>query len=211
MAEIMERTLTSERATTVTRSTIRLRRDVGQLETLCFEDAPCRQPKRSANTQKLVAGRRFPLLGHVRFFGQGLALATCLMAIGCGSGHPRMYPVEGKVFVNGTPAKDAVVVFHPLSQNATIAKMRPAGQTDATGSFRITCFQPNDGAPAGRYRVTIEWRKVAVDARTGKSDSGPDLLNGAYAEASKSPLEVTIDKVANALEPFNLQPSRRER
>src|SRR5262249_49138140 len=63
---------------------------------------------------------------------------------------PRTAPVAGRVlFEDGQPVTDGTVWFH-----AQEAPFRNAsGVIGKDGSFKLTSFAPNDGAPAGRYKV----------------------------------------------------------
>ena len=124
--------------------------------------------------------------------------------MGCGGG-TTCSPVRGSVQVDGKPAEGVLVVLHPLSDDQEVARLRPSATTVSGGSFQITCFESGDGAPPGEYSVTIEWRKEIDDPRTGKSDLGPDILRGRYADAKTTELSVTITAGDNDLPPFQLQ------
>lgn len=67
------------------------------------------------------------------------------------------YPVKGSVVIGKEPPKGAFVVFHPVSGSAT--GPYPAGYVTKFGGYSLTTYELGDGAPAGDYRVTIEWRQ----------------------------------------------------
>jgi hypothetical protein len=81
-----------------------------------------------------------------------LALAGMLTscAMGCGGNERRsVVPASGIVRIDGRPQRKLSVLFFP-------AGGRPAGGvTDAEGRFRLTTFEPGDGALIGEHAVTI--------------------------------------------------------
>ena len=75
-----------------------------------------------------------------------LLLATA----GCGNRTP--VPVTGTVTLDGEPVEGATVTFHALGDDK---EGRPAtGQTDKTGTFRLTTGN-EDGARPGEYKVVV--------------------------------------------------------
>lgn len=110
----------------------------------------------------------------------------------CSNGRQRLYPVEGTV-VDGSsqPAVNAVVVFHP-SEPDLLPRLRPRGRVDESGRFKVTTYQEGDGAPAGRYNVTVFWQRPQTSPFDG---DGPDILAGRYNDP-KSP-QVTFTVEAN--------------
>jgi len=61
-------------------------------------------------------------------------------------------PVSGLVTLDGTPVEGATVVFGPTSSTGGMAA---SGKTDATGRYKLTTRDPNDGALAGNYFAII--------------------------------------------------------
>jgi hypothetical protein len=131
----------------------------------------------------------------------------CLAAAACGGneyGGRRLYPVSGRILVNGQPANQALVTLFETNEaplDATGGVIRPQGWTDADGRFTLTSspHTMNDGAPAGEYRVTVTW-----PAHRSGFGMGPDKLGGKYAKAETSGLTVRIDEKKNALAPLEL-------
>lgn len=122
-------------------------------------------------------------------------------ALSCGNGKNRksVYPVRGQVFFQGKPATGALVLFHeinaPASQDA-----RPHGQVDPNGDFVLSTYAAKDGAPAGDYVVTVDWRQ----AIPGRGAAGPSVLPPEYSVPQQSPLRSTIRAESNNLPPFHL-------
>lgn len=161
-----------------------------------------------ANTMNVPAWRGFSRYPHpwakFRAVAWLLSLAALTLALpGCG-GRPGpsvpIYPTEGKVLVGGQPAAGALIVLWarpertpPICPNATVAE---------DGSFRLTSFAKNDGAPAGEYAVTVVWSPTTrVDGETYEE---PDRLKGRYSNPNTSGLQATIKTGKNALPTFEL-------
>jgi hypothetical protein len=79
--------------------------------------------------------------------------SALLLACGCGGSKIKIAPVTGQVFLGDKPAANATVTFHPVGGAATA--VRPTGKVDGEGTFHLTSYAADDGAPVGEYRVTI--------------------------------------------------------
>jgi hypothetical protein len=127
-----------------------------------------------------------------------------IFTAGCGkSEHGSLNPVTGEVFVNGQPAVNATVIFYPKQQDGEPpVKAYPGAVVGDDGSFKLTTWSKNDGAPEGEYVVTVVWSDTArVD---GETIDGPDKLRGRYAYKFNSTLSATIKKGKNQLPRFEL-------
>jgi hypothetical protein len=127
-------------------------------------------------------------------------LITGCVVMGC-SGEKRIptYPVSGKVVAaDGSPVDRALIVLHPQSSNATAPK--PRGTTQADGCFEVSTFNTADGAPEGKYQVTIE-RWVRKDPNESPVNHLPPNL----ASPATSGIEVEVKSSPNTLEPFRLR------
>jgi len=147
---------------------------------------------------------RFSGIPASRFAPRLVAWATSVaIPIACCSScakhdnHVPVYPVRGQVFVGDKPARKAFVVFHPAGAEDPAA-LRPYGHAGNDGSFQLTTFAPDDGAPAGEYQVSVVWL-----ADVGGEDP-PDQLKGRYRNPQTSKLKVTIREQQNELTPFKL-------
>jgi hypothetical protein len=134
-----------------------------------------------------------------------VALASC----GGGRNFPKVYPVKGKILVNGQPANDCQIYLNRTSGDSLSVPATPQAVTDKTGEFQITSYHTNDGAPEGEYVVTIEWRE-----RSGlmkQEFEGPDQLGGAYAKAERTKglkgFIVQVGREPLELPPFELTQS----
>lgn len=77
------------------------------------------------------------------------------VVLGCGSDAPKgpeklsTTPVDGVVTLNGKPAAEVSVSLHHSE-----GKVAPRGISDKDGKFSIATYGKDDGAPAGKYKVT---------------------------------------------------------
>ena len=84
-------------------------------------------------------------------------------ALGCGSGNPPTYPVQGKVvFADGKPLTTGGIV---LTESITgeHVHINARGAIDANGEFRLTTFNDDDGAVAGQHRVMVRAKRDSDD------------------------------------------------
>jgi hypothetical protein len=128
-----------------------------------------------------------------------IALAT---AAGCGqSAPPRVpvFPVEGRVEVNGRPADGALVVLHPKTDTSLPAAR---AQVKSDGTFTAMTYQPADGAAEGDYIVTVEWYKPVQ--KRGEWEQGPNLVAAKFGRPQTSQIEVHVAAQANQLPPIKV-------
>ncbi|HAC90650.1 MAG TPA: hypothetical protein DCF63_08445 [Planctomycetaceae bacterium] len=129
----------------------------------------------------------------------GVAIVSGLL-VGCSSEPAKLvtHAVEGRVVNGKSPISHATVVLHPV-QEFQGESIRPRGQTDADGKFRLTTYTQNDGAPSGEYRVTIQkWT-------TEKPEEGPqNRLSNKLSKPETSGLTATIQEGENKLDDFKI-------
>lgn len=114
-----------------------------------------------------------------------------------------VYPVSGSVRYKGQPASGARIAFHPLNPSPANRPV-PWATVAADGSFRLSTYLQGDGAPPGRYAVTILWPSEDRKDEDGTA-AGPDRLQGRYADPKTTPFQVEVRAQPNALEPFDLK------
>ena len=132
-----------------------------------------------------------------------LASGLALCAASCRhDGHEAVYPVTGKVFYQGQPAEGATVTFFRRGDGKPQAR-HPGAQVGSDGSFRLSTFVSYDGAPPGRYAVTVVYPSATW--QENGENMGPDVLHGRYADPQTTPLMAEIEKGPNSLEPFHLK------
>ena len=125
--------------------------------------------------------------------------AAFLLSIGCRQqSQDEIFAVEGVLMVNGVPAANASLAFHPL--NPGLNTRCPVARTDSRGRFHLTTHSDFDGAPAGDYAVTIVWPdEFGVADECSCSDPlHHDRLRGLYANADQSEFRITVQRSANS-------------
>lgn len=139
------------------------------------------------------------------------ALAVALPACqGSPSDRLPVFHAAGKVTYQDRPLADALVVFQradaPTDPSRTVPN--PTCRTVADGTFRLGTYEPDDGAPAGRYLVGVS-TACPSSGESGplvKRAGAPDVLKGRYADPKTSGLTAEIKEGANELPTFALNP-----
>jgi len=151
--------------------------------------------------------------GVTRVGISGVLLAFLAMNSGCQeSPGPKMepvVPVYGKVLVDKRPAVGAMVMFHPLPvETGRFDRIRSRGTVELDGSFELTTYNTDDGAPEGEYAVTVYWPGQRVgppDPNDEDSALPPDKLGLRYSNPTSTPLRATVTAPETQLEPFDLK------
>lgn len=129
-------------------------------------------------------------------------------------------PVQGRVTFSGKAVPRARVVFVPADSTASEGKKRvlPFADTDAQGNFEMKTYVDGDGAPPGKYRVSIIGIIGRSSGGVGKDNPGGESSNGPnqglvipadivkkFGDAETSGIEVTVQPGENKLQPFELK------
>jgi|SRR6185437_7569869 len=129
-------------------------------------------------------------LRSVGRYGIGFAwLALCGLVAGCGDGGPKLYPVTGKVLVNGKPLTSGSVVYNPDKAKGNTFTGVSVGELNADGVYTLdTNGKP--GAPAGSYKITITSSGAVSQDNTKPSAKSP--INVGYGLVETTNLETTV-------------------
>ena len=126
--------------------------------------------------------------------GRCTGLLVLLVAV-AGCGKQKTVPLHGTVTLDGRPLQGATVHFiaqDPEGRNAL-------GSTNAEGVFRLSTFEPDDGALPGSYKVIVR--------PATKAD--PELAAMTPAEAMKAASAGRkVNRPAVALPPRYSQPGQ---
>ena len=132
------------------------------------------------------------------FFGRcrpliAIGLVGVVLVSGCGGEEKPAIPVQGQLFYKGSePAAGALVVFHPVSSDTSTIK--PTGEVKEDGSFTLTTYRADDGAPAGEYTVTVVWLEKKTGAKLGEDHGlAKDRLCGRYKSSGTTKLKATVN------------------
>ena len=124
-----------------------------------------------------------------------LVLASCSKS----DDRKRTFVASGKVLLpDGKPAEHALVVLHPVGDPTSLTK--PRGKVGADGTYKLTTYDTDDGAPTGEYRVTVElWL-------AGRGEEPPaNRLNPKYAKPETSKLTATVGTGPTEIRPIELK------
>lgn len=157
-------------------------------------------------------------------------LAAVVLAIvgGCRPAGPAVEYVEGRVLVDGEPVADATVGFSPAGG----AGLAAFGQTDASGTYRLTTVQGGKklgGAAVGDYVVTVKKYRNRIAELPTPPDEEQDpkgyatfkaeldrltdlpsesLVPATYVELGTSPLRASVAKGKNVGPGFTFELTR---
>jgi hypothetical protein len=86
--------------------------------------------------------------------GRGIVLLGAVVFLGCAGDDDlaRRYPVSGKVTYKGEPLASGTITFTPA---APAEGIRPASGAIVDGRYQLTTQTTNDGAMAGKYKVSV--------------------------------------------------------
>lgn len=147
-----------------------------------------------------------PVVGNIML--DGLYPEDLKKTVTAEDGHVRLgrkatYPVRGKILVDGTPLAGAHIAFHLIEDAPKSKDGKGDGKkytyvadafVEADGTFVLSTYVANDGAPVGEYAVTVEWREPYYDARGNLS---PNRLPSQYAAAKSSELRAKVKAEPN--------------
>lgn len=145
---------------------------------------------------KIYRTRRFVLL---------VCTTALLVIVGC-DGNSGLVEVHGTILVDGSPAKGAVLLFHP--EGATAATPSSAQAKDDGTFAPVTDTKP--GIPPGNYIVTLTWPDPSHqvsdrEKMLGNAEPGKDLLNGRYVTKDRSGIKIEITAGTTKMAPIELK------
>lgn len=148
-------------------------------------------PARPMPASSSASGLKMPSRQTLTY--AGLAAAICLVVFGgyqlfARASRPKLYPTDGIVLFQGKPAVGATVTLIPVGKSGP--RISATGKVGEDGTFKLTTYQLNDGAPAGRYKVTISRGQMdmAEYAELGKKFSEEEV-DRIRVERSEDPLD----------------------
>lgn len=127
---------------------------------------------------------------HLRFLISSLVLSFLLLISGCGPSHPPTYPVVGKVvFENGEACQLGTIEFRSLDHLVSAR-----GKIEKDGSFKLSTWEPDDGAVEGKHQVIVQQLIITEDLSFAAHGHGP-RVNPRYGDYATSGLEVVVQPV----------------
>lgn len=85
-----------------------------------------------------------------------ILLVSGLLLAGCGGeARYKVVKVAGTVLLDDKPHGPARLTFTPVSASQEDKRSTVGGEVDASGKFTLTTYDKGDGAPPGKYTVTL--------------------------------------------------------
>ena len=143
----------------------------------------------------------------MRHMPKSALLPACLVLtvlMGCDAGRTPVYPVEGRVMISdGTPLRGGIILFEAPDAQQTNAR----GYIGDDGAYRMTTFEPNDGAMAGKHKVMFSPAVSGANPRKKYEDT----IHEQYLDFDTSgfTVDVSPDAKPNRFD-FTLDPPEPE-
>src|SRR5579872_201629 len=112
-----------------------------------------------------------------------------------------VYRLRGELQLDGEPAFGAAIILHPEDASVSV---RPKASVKADGKFDLTTYQPGDGAPAGRYVATVEWRRP-LPGSGGEDAPRANVIPAVYSNPKTTPIRVTVAERDNQFPPITFK------
>jgi hypothetical protein len=120
-----------------------------------------------------------------------------------------LVPVRGQVFFRSRPAAGAVVILHPVGTPTPEQWPNgyPRGTVSPDGSLEIGTRSSRDGAPAGDYKILVQWPASSGSNGGEGRDTGAnnvDRFRGRYATSARSPWQAKVESPETELPRLDL-------
>jgi hypothetical protein len=146
---------------------------------------------------------RFEMNGKVLAVAS-LFVASAFLLAGCGrSGRPTIAPVSGHVSYKEKPVSGATVIF--LCPGAP---RQAVGITDEQGMYRLTTYNPNDGAMVGTHVVTVKKNKLEAGKPGEPADAAPPKSGAALSKAIEESMRESAQEAAKIEKAGSLLPAK---
>lgn len=141
-------------------------------------------------------------LANTSCVAAAVIIVAVLSSTGCNKGSARVpvHPVVGTIQFQGQPAAGAFVSLYPKAAIEGVPNPRATVSKD--GSFVVSTFDGNDGAPEGEYVVTVQWYRPVRQG--GDLVGGPNVIPPKYGSPRTSNVTVRIAAGENRLPTIKL-------
>ena len=112
-------------------------------------------------------------------------------------------PVSGVVRVDGQPQEGIIVTLQPTTAKHGLYQF-PTAITNGDGSFELSTYAENDGAPEGEYRALFSW-PLQEDEEDLETDKLKRLYSSHDALGQNPKFVVKIGHEPMELDPFELK------
>lgn len=122
-----------------------------------------------------------------------LIAAICFSSCsdGIDRGSKPVYPVTGKVTVDGKPPGSVVQIGVHYEEGIDAEDpSTSSGSTQPDGTFALNTYTKGDGLPAGKYKLTFAWKEFNA---MSMGYTGEDKLSQRYSDVEDAPVEFMVD------------------
>jgi hypothetical protein len=139
---------------------------------------------------------------------QGTPAAACYLqlpvmlllsgSLGCNRAPQSTYPAKGIVkWSDGQPAKELAdgTIELQVIEGPKI-RVSPRGLVQSDGTFALRTYRPDDGAPAGKYRVAI----LPCSPAEENLPPPPQIIDRRLQSFQTTPLQIAIKPAPNEIE-----------
>ncbi|MGO8752444.1 MAG: carboxypeptidase-like regulatory domain-containing protein [Thermoguttaceae bacterium] len=115
-----------------------------------------------------------------------VCVAAGATVLGCGgkTAGPKTAPAAGTVLLDDKPVEGATVVFAPEASGGTTV----VAITDANGAFSLKTPAGADGAPPGKYKVTVTKTEAPATTSTSRATTGAERVKELEEQMRKGTL-----------------------
>lgn len=143
---------------------------------------------------------------HSKMLFQTIATLSFLLlgSVGCiSSSKPWevVHPASGTIEFKGKPVENAEITFFPTDSSVPDS-VRPKGKSTADGKFVLGTYSQSDGAPAGKYKVTVIRNEVSISKDTIVAK--PNDLPVKYSALNTTDLVIEIAAGTNEIPTIKL-------
>jgi hypothetical protein len=147
-----------------------------------------------------------------RFGGVAVMLALCTLS-GCGdNGRLPTRPVTGMVKLDDKPLANAEIWLVPTTEEVKNAKLtiRPYARSRPDGTFTVSSYLVDDGAPLGEYAVMVVASGGTADSEEDRQTDTPSDRKPEKGRSKRPPLPVKYKTPSTSGLSFTVQDGPNE-
>lgn len=133
-----------------------------------------------------------------------VTLSLCLLAAGCGRGHPETAVVRGKVSYKDKAVPNGTITFIPKAGASATGEIRP------DGTYTLTTFRQGDGALLGEHTVIIvAMQDMTLRLPEERNPLPPPIIPDKYTNIATTDLRAEVKPGENVID-FKLEGDRKK-
>lgn len=110
----------------------------------------------------------------------------------CGPGELKLYPVSGRVTLDGKPLTKGAVAFHGDADKGNTTQHIAIGEIDSDGQYELETIGRLGAAP-GAYKVLVICQDTMLGGAAMASKAIPkSLIDEKYSSLDRTPLRIEV-------------------